>query len=669
MRLSHESARIRRAVLAAAWMLVAILLAWHVATVRDYLDLAGRLGLRGAAESPTPLRQVFPEFAADAQTWVRHSISLLEGDSLRLRHTDIDNAPDGREVHWNSAWAWTIAGAGRVQQALAGGALPNAVEKAALWIGPLALFVLVVLLSTWTARRAGVLAGTFLAAAMVLQERLFEGFFASYCDHHGLLTVSVLGLVLGAVMMGAGWWREGGDAQAGLLPASRAAVRSGAILSAASGALGVWVSAASVIPAIAITGLAGLAATGLLGRDATARGESFDGGAWILWGRVGAIASLAFYLLEYFPQYLGWRLEVNHPLYAAAWWGGGHLVADLGERMLRPPSQRMSRPGTLALPLVAVAAAPLAVAIFGARVMSLADPFLRQLHQLFIGEFVPLIERLRGMDAWHLYRAILVDALPIVAAIATIVRLRRATPVVLLAATFIAAALLEMAWWQSRWDLNASAGAVVLTMVLMAHWTQRRSPVVRWAIAGTLVLSLYVPGALNTFTVAPAAVAVGEVRRHDAQVVFARDMAAALRATQPAGDIVVLSSPVTSTPLGYYGRFRTLGTFYWENRAGLVAAASIWTSRSDSDAARLLLEHGVTHIALIRGEEFIWQYYVLLHPDLSRREFDATFGGRMLTGGALPSWLRPVAYAPAPDLARFGFTAVLYQVDRQALSR
>jgi hypothetical protein len=241
--------------------------------------------------------------------------------------------------------------------------------------------------------------------------------------------------------------------------------------------------------------------------------------------------------------------------------------------------------------------------------------------------------------------------------------------VVLLATTFTAAALLEMAWWQSRWNLNASAGAVVLTMVLMACWTERRPQVVRWALAGALVLALYVPGALNTFMVAPTAVAEGEVRRHDAQVVLVRDMAAALRATQPTGDIVVLSSPVTSTPLGYYGRFRTLGTFYWENRAGLEAAASIWTSRSDSDAARLLLEHGVTHIALIRGEEFIWQYYVLLHPDLSRRDFDATFGGRMLTGAALPPWLHPVAYAPAPDLARFGFTAVLYQVDRAALSR
>ncbi len=56
-----------------------------------------------------------------------------------------------------------------------------------------------------------------------------------------------------------------------------------------------------------------------------------------------------------------------------------------------------------------------------------------------------------------------------------------------------------------------------------------------------------------------------------------------------------------STTIGYYGRFKTLGTFYWENGAGLEAAASIWSARSDEEAARLLRAHGVTHIALIRG--------------------------------------------------------------------
>jgi hypothetical protein len=503
---------------------------------------------------------------------------------------------------------------------------------------------------------------------MVLHPRLLEGFFASYCDHHGLLTISVLGLVLGAAMMGAGWWRSADPNEPGLVPPSREAVRSGAVLSAVSGALGVWVSAASVIPAIAFVGIAGLAATLLLGPAARERGETFDPGAWRLWGRIGSAMCLAFYLFEYFPQHLGWRLEVNHPLYAAAWWGGGALVAGLGERSLRAPQQRWARPQELALPLLAVSAAPLAVLVFGSHVMSLADPFLRQLHRLFIGEFLPLLPRLLAMDARHVYEAVIVDALPLVAAVVTMVRLRRQTPVVLLSSTLVAVALFDMAWWQSRWSLNASAAAVMLAMVLIASWAARMKPAIRWTLATTLVLALYVPGAITLLGQAPESVAKGEVLRDDARVVLARDIATVVRASQPAGDIVLLSSPVTSTTIGYYGRFRTLGTFYWENGAGLEAAASIWSAGSDQEAARLLREHGVTHIAFVRGEEFIWQYYVLQHPQMSRTEFDASFGGRVLEGGRLPAWLHPVAYAPPPDLAPFGFRAVVFQVDRAALA-
>jgi len=666
VRLSHESATVRRAALAAAWLAAALVLFSHARAVRDYLDLAGALGLRGAAEAPTPLRQAFPAFATDAHMWVRHALELLEGDSLRLRHTDADNALEGREVHWNSAWAWTIAGAGKLYQAVNGGPIAAAVEKSTLWLGPATLLLLVVLMSTWTARRAGLLAGLYIAAAMVLHERLREGFLPSYCDHHGLLTVSVLGIVLGAAMMGAGWWRAGEAAAPGLVPPSREAVRSGAILSAASGALGMWVSAASVIPAIAFTGIAGLATTMILGRAAIARGESFDAGAWMLWGRIGAAGSFAFYLLEYFPQHLGWRLEVNHPLYAAAWWGGGELVARLGERWLRPANERWARPRELAWPAVAIALAPLAIAIFGARVMSLADPFMARLHGDFIGEFWPLWRRLPELDAGMVFRVVVVDALPLAGAIATLAALRRASPMALLSTALIGAALLAMAWWQVRWDLNASAGEVVLAMVLLACWTARRSAAARWALAGAFAAVLYLPGGIMNYTSAAHSVAARRVNLRDAEVVLTRDIAAAIRASQPAGGIVLLSSPDTSVTAGYYGRFKTLGTLYWENAAGLEAAASIWSAPNDEQAARLLRAHGVTHIALVRGEEFIAQYYALMHPGATARDFEASFGRRVLAGTSLPAWLREIPYSLPPDMASMGFKVVLYKVEPPA---
>jgi drug/metabolite transporter superfamily protein YnfA len=255
----------------------------------------GRLGLRGDAQAATPLRQAYPAVAIDAMTWVRHALSLLEDGQVRLRHTSIDNAPDGREVHWNSGWAWAIAGAGRAYQWLHGGPIEHAVEKATLWLNPFAFMIAIVALSSWTARHAGAAAGVFIAAAMALSERIEEGFLPSYVDHHGLLTVCVLGVVLGSVAMGGGLWRERPADSSTLLPVRPSQVPRG------RAALGVerrtgpvdqrGVGRASDRPR-------GFRRASVIAFDfATPRRSarrSVRCAAWRLWGRVGALASLAF---------------------------------------------------------------------------------------------------------------------------------------------------------------------------------------------------------------------------------------------------------------------------------------------------------------------------------------------------------------------------------------
>jgi hypothetical protein len=106
----------------------------------------------------------------------------------------------------------------------------------------------------------------------------------------------------------------------------------------------------------------------------------------------------------------------------------------------------------------------------------------------------------------------------------------------------------------------------------------------------------------------------------EANMALARDVAATLRATQPQGDITMLASPNASTMIGYYGRFKTLGTLYWENTAGLKAAAAIYSAPNENEAAQLIRKHGVTHIAILSEENFIQQYFELLHPNLKGEE-------------------------------------------------
>jgi len=87
---------------------------------------------------------------------VRSALAGQEGTHWQIRHTDIDNAPFGREVHWNSAFVHLIAAAGRIRQSMTGEPLPAATERALAWFNlPLFLGV-VILFSSWAgANRPG----------------------------------------------------------------------------------------------------------------------------------------------------------------------------------------------------------------------------------------------------------------------------------------------------------------------------------------------------------------------------------------------------------------------------------------------------------------------------------------------------------------------------------
>jgi hypothetical protein len=133
MELTRESPRKRWSILAAGWAFIAIIVVLHTVAMQDYVALLDGLGRRDAAELSTPLQRPIPTLFADTQTWTRHALTLLETDAWRIRYTDIDNAPFGRPVHWNSGFAWMIAGEGWLRHRVTGEPLPLAVERALAW--------------------------------------------------------------------------------------------------------------------------------------------------------------------------------------------------------------------------------------------------------------------------------------------------------------------------------------------------------------------------------------------------------------------------------------------------------------------------------------------------------------------------------------------------------
>ncbi len=640
MRLTSESRRQRWLILVCVWVLIAMIAAFDTLALRDYVTLLDDSALINATS--LPLRRSVPSDYADAQTWVRFALALDSTGDWQLRHTDIDDAPDGRAVHWSSAFAHVVALGGKLRRASTGEPLTLATERSLAWINLPLFLAVVVLVSTLIARRAGAAAAALVALGMLGHPQFYGGFAPNNVDHHGLLSAASLGVVLGVALMGVGWWRTQVDRWS-LLPESRSAARTGAIVSAVSGAIGMWISAASVIPSIAIAGAAGLAVTWWGGARARDDGAVFDATLWRLWSRVGAALALVFYLVEYAPHDIALRLEVNHPLYALAWLGGGELIAMAAE--WRVVARRPAIPW-IALAITATLVAPLVIVIGGSHVFVPLDPGIARLHAS-ISEFRSMASLIGSGEGGNVSRYAL-SVLLLLPALAALRRGRREGVVLMFTALCVVASA-ALAFWQVRWWLSASGPELVLLLVVVASLVGGRSERTRWIVI-SVIGALFIGQAVARIRLTRANVDAHAVTIADAAQPLYRDVATSLRATQPDGDLVLLASPNASSGIGYFGRFRTIGTLYWENADGLRAAAAILSARTDLEARVLMRTRGVTHIALI-GHDFLAQYLELAHPGATRDDIKATFGYRLLHDDSLPLWLRPV---PVP--ARAGDT-------------
>ncbi len=633
---------------------------WHATSVERYL---GRVTNTRFAEQElgVPLQQVPLAVAADGQVWVRHALSLVESGDARLRWTDIDNAPMGRPVFWNSAWAQWLVVCGKVRMAFTGEPLAHAIEGASLWANLPILLLVMTLASGWVWRRWGGAAGALTAVAMVGHRKFYEGFYAGYADHHGLINASVLGVVLGVTFAGGGWWRREAGGGRSLMPCSEREVFRAATISAVCGALGMWVSAASLAVTIGVTGAAALA-VGLL------RGASRDEaivcvpGAWRRWGRVGGALSLLFYLLENAPDRIAFRLEANHPLYSLAWWGAGEGIAAA---LLWRTS---GRPFKWLLPRLlgwgaAVLTAPAAVGLGGERLFAPLNPFLSRIHES-IHEFEPFGSVItRG--GWRPYGDQLL--ILILSVVLVVIWAVRRTPgqerlmVGFLGAVALAATALG--WYQSRWMLTASGSQIVLMLFLVTALGARLQVGARVTVTMLAAVMFCLAGPWMLVKERRLVERARDVQMGETMQLLYRDVAAALLKDGADGSSVVLASPNTSVGVGYYGRLRTLGTLYWENGDGLRMAAEIFGARDDSAAAARILMQGITHVAMISSYDFLDEYDYALRGARAPSDEAESFGRKLLYRHRVPVWLRPIDYAVPAPLRGLNLKVALFAVD------
>lgn len=283
-------------------------------------------------------RVIVPAIFIDSYQWLNNAQTMAREGVLRVRRTDLDNAPYGREEPWHSGLLWWTVLLGWVYGHFNGMATENAIEFAAVYANPLLFSIGIVILGVLVTLRWNGWLGAILVAGMLAANSGCEPFQAGYLDHHGVALTCAVSMGLFALMAGAGWVARGerdADDCRPWLPRSLA--RRWMIASAVMGGAGMWISPFSQTACITAVGTGAILSVMIFGRGAAARGldpVDYDPTLWRLWGRVGGLACLFFYLLEYFPGDLDIQLEVNNPFLALAWWGAGELVYQLSSRRL-----------------------------------------------------------------------------------------------------------------------------------------------------------------------------------------------------------------------------------------------------------------------------------------------------------------------------------------------
>jgi len=599
---------------------------------------------------------ILPPASMDMRWWILHTQSLLESDSLRVRETRIDNAPQGREVHWNSGLIWLISGLARLMSFFSARTAVDCVTWAAI-VSPLLLLTLAVAgMAFLASRRLGRgVAGVFVLILFTTRT-VHEGFVYGMVDHHGIVLAFAIASVLALVFSGAGLVNSKKTKIPFLL--EEAFARRWMILSGILGGAALWVSAATAIPVIAGCGLGALAAAWSGHRS----GILLKPDLWRSWGLAGCLSSLFFYALEYLPSRMGWRLEVNHPLYAFAWLAAADLLTRLlmrffgkGRLTNGSPADALRLALGVALVLLPGAMATTRPDLF----FYVSDKFLLALHNEHINEFQPLWVILLGEEgaffhilATFIWPLVVLLGIPLLLWRKQVSPVWRALAFFLLCPVFVMQAL---AFSQIRWQ-GMATGLWLLEILLLIAAVVHSRPMAAFPRriliplgALSLVATIWHPQAVFRSAWAVSRESSPELPKQSAPTVLLRDVAHRLLQANPNQIPVVVAGPNSSTDLSYYGHIQTLGTLYWENVEGLKKAARIFAAPNASEALRLIREAGATHMVVASWDDFGMDYVKLLKNSGEISEIPPEpFVKSLLDGAEPPDWIRPLYYPVPP---------------------
>jgi len=563
-----------------------------------YLDDSLRAG---SAALPAGCRSaVLEPFSLDSQWYVMHTSQLLRDSAVRVRITRQDNYPYGREVHWSSAIPWVTCATATCLAIGTGGPAVEQVATAAMLVPVIIQTVGAALLLVVGWRAWGFPGGLALAAMYLACPAIAEHFTPSDIDHHGLAETLAVAQAI-AFQTGLAAAARERNGLAGVRPPGAWWVFAGFL-----GGLAMWINAQTAQLALAASTLGLIACLSVPQYGIRERLRPAD---VLVWGASGALTSLAFYCIEYFPAVWSSRLEVNHPLWAFAWLGGAAFLATfVGPRgqdcgAMRPGQLLATR---LAAGLVAVLPVVL-VGLLRERVFIPIEPFVYQLHVEAIKEYEPLFTHYGKFDdTWaavgfflpHLCAVILTGCWLLVGSkdcgrIAMTALFFTTTALV-----FQAASVMQVRWQHLAAGIWAAYDAALIAGLLAADFSKWK----RWLVCGTVLVVMGVViapmGLLGMDAVNELREGVQSVPRAFAPTLMLREIGHALARETTPRQPVVFTDPSNATELAFYGNCQVIGTLYWENEAGLKRTAMLFREHDEAAFRKALEAAGVTHIVI-----------------------------------------------------------------------
>ena len=597
---------------------------------------------------PQPWRAARFFVEPDSYYWLAYARDLRAAEAWRLRYTYADNAPAGREMHWAHLPIWALMGISRLVE-MGGVSPPIALELAGRILMPLFGWLFFSALYLLLGHRLGWRISALTTATLAMG--LNWDFHALRPDHHGFQLAASIFMWLGLLLGGMGWVRRepAPGAVGGRSPLATA--RRWFFVSSLFGGIGFWLGA--TVHLFSLAALAAGAAATLLFIPPPGTKDPFEirPDLWRFWGFSGAGVALVFHALEYAPHHVGMRLEANHPLYALCWLGTAECLRALAlwrSRRRRSLADILSA----ALGVGAASLLPLLI-VFGPVAWFLPrSEIMLRLHAHHIIEFRTLFATAGSQWAKTF---LLSFGVVVPATLWTLVLLwRRQLPVarqrLLLPLCAMTVLFILLYAWQVRWEPFALAAGLLLAGFLL---TERRGLAETlparsiWRHLPALLLALFaLQLAYGTFRLVAPLRQLLRVEKLDElwlKALLQRNLMLQLKAQFPATPLRLVLPAEMATAAYYFGVGNSLGSLYWENPAGLGAAADFFGDPLPGERARQIAkERGLTHVLMNPGAGDALMFYQIATGRSDQLGASRTVGGATAKAGTpVPEWLHP----------------------------